>query len=98
MLNSQPYPTWNGISFSAAVSFLGTVATLGSIYAAKNGLAQLKWIWFTKQPRRLADVVTFTNAPGGLWGALELLYNLRARYGVLTPITYSLPGVGWGSR
>ncbi|OIW24869.1 hypothetical protein CONLIGDRAFT_583766 [Coniochaeta ligniaria NRRL 30616] len=70
--DGQPVPKWP-FTLNFVVSLLGTVASAATLFGANSGIAQLKWAFFSKRPRKLVDLSTFQNARGGPAGAVELL-------------------------
>lgn len=56
----------------------------------KQAIGQLKWKWFLA-PKALIDFETFDLASRGPWGALLLIFRVKARYvaGQLDLITHA---------
>lgn len=77
--NEQQLPSWDGVSLNSLVSWLTTAAGICMGYVAGTSIAQLKWVWFAQEARKMEDMRLF-NAAGGVAGALELLLKLRVRY------------------
>ncbi|KAL5084231.1 hypothetical protein Trisim1_012225 [Trichoderma cf. simile WF8] len=61
------------ISPTAVISFLATLAKSSFMLAITEILGQLKWLHFSGQPRRLADLSVFDRASRGPWGGFVLI-------------------------
>ncbi|KAK4079076.1 hypothetical protein Trihar35433_181 [Trichoderma harzianum] len=61
------------ISPTAVISFLATLAKASFMLAITEILGQLKWLHFSGQPRRLADLSVFDRASRGPWGGFVLI-------------------------
>ncbi|QYS92594.1 hypothetical protein H0G86_000005 [Trichoderma simmonsii] len=61
------------ISPTAVISFLATLAKASFMLAITEILGQLKWLHFSGQPRRLADLSVFDRASRGPWGGFVLV-------------------------
>ena len=85
--NAQKLPSWNGVSINSLVSWLTTVAGICMGYVAGMSIAQLKWVWFAQEARKMEDMKLF-NGAGGVVGALELLLKLRVRCVDCQPFLY----------
>lgn len=80
LYDGNQIPMWGPITLNALISVLSTLASICVLYAANNGISQLKWIWFAEKKQRLADLRTFDKASRGPKGALELLVKINIRF------------------
>ncbi|KAJ5169771.1 uncharacterized protein N7500_002554 [Penicillium coprophilum] len=78
--NHQAQPTWKYVSLNSAVAWLSTISKGCVLFAASEGLGQLKWQWFTEQKRPISDLRTFDGASRGLYGSGELIWSLRMKH------------------
>jgi hypothetical protein len=58
---------------NTVVSALSTLSKASMMMAVGQGLGQLKWAYFSREPRRLTDFGIFDNASKGPMGSVELL-------------------------
>jgi hypothetical protein len=74
-------PGWPfNITLNTFLALFTTIANTGLIVAVLEALSQLKWIWFMKVKRPLADFQTYDEAcRGGVVSGFKLLCTLRAR-------------------
>lgn len=77
--DNRQRPAWR-ISLNAVVSILSAVVTAGAVYSVTHGVSQLKWTWLSEKERKLADIQTFDSGSRGAFGAIALVFYLRARY------------------
>jgi hypothetical protein len=75
-------PSWS-ISINAVVSILSGVVSVGALYSVTHAVNQLKWVWFSEQERKLADIQIFDDGSRGVAGAMALVCHLRAQYAIL---------------
>jgi hypothetical protein len=68
MLN---WPT--GITLNALIAVLAAIANAGIAFPLQQGLSQLKWITFQREPRPLTDMEHFDDASRGVFGSAKLL-------------------------
>ena len=68
--DGQRIPEWP-LTINVVLSLIGNVGFAGTMFGIHSVVAQLKWIWFTKSPRPLADLAKFQNA-GGPLGIIQL--------------------------
>ncbi|KAJ4246011.1 hypothetical protein NW762_013755 [Fusarium torreyae] len=71
-------PNW-GITLNTIVAIMINLAVATSISAVVECVSQLKWLWFSEQPRSLADIQIFDEASRGLFGSLKLIWGIRQR-------------------
>jgi hypothetical protein len=72
------------VSLNTLVAFLTTLCRAAFVVPVVQGLAQLKWNWFARGDKPLADLQVFEDAGRGLpLGALKLLVMARGRCVVL---------------
>ena len=71
-------PEWK-ISLNAVVSILSAIVTAGALYNVTHGVSQLKWAWVSEKDRKLVDIQAFDSGSRGGFGAIALLFHLRAR-------------------
>lgn len=75
-LPNWPYHT----TLNTFLALFTTIANTGLIVTVLEALSQLKWIWFMKVKRPLADSQTYDEAcRGGVVSGFKLLCTLRAR-------------------
>lgn len=77
--DGNPPPQWPlGITLNTLTAFLTSFAKVAFTLPILEGLAQLKWIWFTgSDARPLADFALFENATRGPWGCIKLFFRFR---------------------
>jgi hypothetical protein len=77
--DGRPPPQWAlGITLNTLLAFLTSFAKVAFTLPIVEGLAQLKWIWFTSPAAKpLADFAVFENATRGPWGCIKLLFRFR---------------------
>lgn len=79
--HGKPLPTYPlGITFNAAVAIFSTILKTTMLYCAAEAISQSKWIWFYRQPQRLADMEMYDQASRGPWGSLVMIARIRWRY------------------
>ncbi|KAK4669885.1 uncharacterized protein QC763_206930 [Podospora pseudopauciseta] len=93
--DNQLAPDWP-VTLNFVLSLLGNVGFAGTIFGVQATIAQLKWIWFAKRPRPLADLVGFQKARGGVIGVAQLLWTAGAEFVVITASLALLFGMFWG--
>ncbi|KAJ5378467.1 hypothetical protein N7509_011586 [Penicillium cosmopolitanum] len=79
-LNNTPEPKWKYMSLNSLISWLSTVSKGCLISAISGVLGQLKWTWFKQASRPLPDLRQFDTASRGFYGAIQLIWRLRARH------------------
>ncbi|KAL8785501.1 MAG: hypothetical protein Q9213_003327 [Squamulea squamosa] len=75
-------PDWPSVfTINSVISFLSTISKLSIVAAVSAAVSQCKWLWYRQaEPRRLQDLQLFDDASRGPWGAIQLLFSLRARH------------------
>ena len=70
--------TWKAaLRPNTVVSALSTLSKASMMMVVGQGLGQLKWTYFQRQPRRLMDFDIFDSASKGPLGSAELLYHIN---------------------
>jgi len=77
--DGRQIPNWP-VTLNFVLSVLGNIGFASSMFGIHATIAQLKWIWFAKSPRSLADFGVFQKARGGAVGIFQLLYTTGAQY------------------
>ncbi|KAK0730392.1 hypothetical protein B0H67DRAFT_30559 [Lasiosphaeris hirsuta] len=91
--DGQGLPGWPlGISLNTLIAFLEAICRVALITPLTEGLAQLKWNWFARGERILADFGIFDDAVRGPVGNAKLIYGRRGRYDHSLPNTSVLAG------
>ncbi|KAF2720316.1 hypothetical protein K431DRAFT_321182 [Polychaeton citri CBS 116435] len=71
-------PDWPlGITLSALIALLATVANANLAATLQSGISQLKWIRFKAGRAPLSDMEAFDEASRGVWGSMKLLVLAR---------------------
>lgn len=80
--DGSPLPSWPSIfTINSVVSFLSAIGKLCIVSAVSSAINQCKWLWYRQgSSRPLQDLQIFSDAGGGPWGAMQLLFTLRARH------------------
>lgn len=83
--DQQLVPQWNlprntTITLNTVVSILSTVIRGSLLLPIAECISQLKWSWYSKKQRPLADFAAFDSASRGSWGGAQLLWRLRFWY------------------
>ena len=67
-----------GITLNTLLAFLVSLARIAFMYPIIEGLAQLKWVWFSSsRPKPLVDFQLFDDASRGPLGCAKLLFRLK---------------------
>jgi hypothetical protein len=67
-------PNWpTGITLNTLIAVLAAIANAGIASPLQQGLSQLKWITFQREPRPLTDMEHFDDASRGVFGSAKLL-------------------------
>lgn len=78
--DGQGLPGWPlGISLNTLIAFLEAICRVALIAPLTEGLAQLKWNWFARGERTLADFNVFDDAVRGPVGNAKLIYKRKGR-------------------
>ncbi|KAI0444190.1 hypothetical protein F4803DRAFT_512327 [Xylaria telfairii] len=73
-------PRWPlGITLNALVSIIVVLLKGAVSLVLANGISQLKWQWFSQQPRPLIDMEQFDSASRGPWGSFLFLFRTGTR-------------------
>lgn len=76
----KPQPSWRYMSLNSLISWLSTIFRAGIVISTSEALGQLKWIWFAqKRQRPVQELRVYDSASRGPYGAMELIWALRAR-------------------
>lgn len=71
---------FNGaLTLNTIVAILSTASKAALLYPVTECISQLKWIWFSKDYRRLSDMSTFDNASRGIIGGFTLAWDTKLR-------------------
>ncbi|KAI2624404.1 hypothetical protein GGR54DRAFT_575637 [Hypoxylon sp. NC1633] len=71
---------FNGaLTLNTIVAILSTGSKAALLYPVAECISQLKWIWFSKDYRKLSDMSTFDNASRGIIGGFALAWDTRLR-------------------
>ncbi|KAI9375755.1 hypothetical protein BJX61DRAFT_78033 [Aspergillus egyptiacus] len=69
------------MSLNSLISWLSTIFRACIIVSTSEALGQLKWVWFAQeQARPVHELRVYDSASRGLYGAMELIWALRARH------------------
>lgn len=74
-LASWPLP----ITLNTLVAFLVSICHAALLFPVLEGLGQLKWNWFVRQDRSLADFQAYEDARRGPVGAVRLAFVTKGR-------------------
>jgi len=69
-----------GVTLNTLVAFLAAIAQAALVVPVTEGLAQMKWNWFARQARPLADMQNFEDASRGPYGSVKLLWTTKGRF------------------
>ncbi|KAF2748282.1 hypothetical protein M011DRAFT_400847 [Sporormia fimetaria CBS 119925] len=73
----KPLPKWPlGLTLNAYIAVLAKVASIALVLPTTEAIGQLKWSWFTGDPKEMWDFEIFDDASRGPWGAFMLLMLL----------------------
>jgi Protein of unknown function (DUF3176) len=76
--NGKAVPHWKmGLTLNSFVSVLSGFGRAALLVPTAEALGQLKWNWFTKQPRRMMDFELLDSASRGPWGSFVLLARTK---------------------
>jgi uncharacterized membrane protein len=73
------------ITINAIISIFATTYSSGLMIPVAACMSQLKWVWF-QQGRPLADYQAFESAARGPAGSVVLLWTLRFRFVMTSPL------------
>ena len=76
------------ITLNTLVSILSSLGKAALLHSVAECVSQLKWMWYLKYDRPLADLDIFDRASRGPWGGLKLLWRINVRYASLFPTHY----------
>ncbi|KAK3936861.1 hypothetical protein QBC46DRAFT_394072 [Diplogelasinospora grovesii] len=78
MFDGQHPPRWlGGLSLNTLLALLTSLAQIAYLVPVTEGLGQLRWLWFLRQPRSLADFDAIGNASRGPYGSLKLAFAFK---------------------
>ena len=78
IIQDKPLDHWRfPIQPNSMVSIFSTLSNFALLLGVREGLSQLKWIYFQKKRHRLFDLQIFDDASRGPIGSLRLLWMLR---------------------
>ncbi|KAI1359678.1 hypothetical protein F5Y08DRAFT_332151 [Xylaria arbuscula] len=73
----EPIPEWPiHLTINALIGIFTVLIKTGLALLLSEGISQLKWQWFTKQPRCLTDIDDFDDASRGPLGSFLFLFKL----------------------
>ncbi|KAI8632610.1 hypothetical protein F5Y19DRAFT_325574 [Xylariaceae sp. FL1651] len=75
---------------NSVIAVLTTISKTALLVPAASCISQLKWRYFSGQPRRLTDLQLFDAASRGPWGSLALLFRLSNPIKAMTVIGFAL--------
>lgn len=77
-VQDKPLDHWRfSIQPNSMVSIFSTLSNFALLLGVREGLSQLKWIYFQKKRHRLFDLQIFDDASRGPIGSLRLLWMLK---------------------
>lgn len=81
VINDKPRSFWaiRRITPNTFLSLFVTMSKSMMLLTVAEGISQLKWTYFQKSERRLADFQVFDDASRGPLGALKVFWSLKAR-------------------
>lgn len=78
--SGRPLDEWSApVKINTAIALFSTLSKSSLLLAVSACIGQLKWQYFTRQPRKLADLQSFDEASRGPWGACDLIFRSRGR-------------------
>ncbi|KAK0507926.1 hypothetical protein JMJ35_009815 [Cladonia borealis] len=82
IFDSSSLPDWPSVfTINSTISFFAVITKLAITSALGASISQSKWLWYRQEePRPLKDLQLFEDASRGPWGALALLFSIRARH------------------
>ncbi|KAJ3478882.1 hypothetical protein NLG97_g8459 [Lecanicillium saksenae] len=63
------------ISINAIVAIFSALFKGSLAMPVTEGISQLKWLWFARQPRNLVDMEVYDKASRGVWGAVLMIFK-----------------------
>lgn len=70
----------NHSQINSTISFFAVITKIAITSAIGNLISQSKWLWYRQdEPHSLKDLQLFEDASRGPWGAVALLFSIRAR-------------------
>ena len=80
-MDGKPRDHWTlrFVTPNALIAVFSTIAKSSMLMAVAGGIGQLKWVYFQKRPRRLAELQTFEDASHGPLGSFRLMMSIRCR-------------------
>ncbi|CEJ81588.1 hypothetical protein VHEMI01708 [[Torrubiella] hemipterigena] len=74
--NGRDTSDWKApFSLNTVVSIFSTIFKGTLALPIAGAMGQLKWIWFSKRPRSLADLSIYEKGGSGAWGPVMLLFR-----------------------
>ena len=77
--DGHPQFSFHGVTLNAVVAVLAACVRLGFAIPVSEGLAQWKWLWFSRKIRPLGDFDTLDDASRGTRGSFLLLWETKSR-------------------
>jgi hypothetical protein len=76
----RPLPEWPyHLTVNTLIAIYVVILKAALLLVTAQGIGQLKWRWFERE-RPLIHLADFDDASRGVWGSLNLLWMLKARY------------------
>ncbi|KAH9896178.1 hypothetical protein F4778DRAFT_745371 [Xylariomycetidae sp. FL2044] len=69
----------SSLTLNTIVAILSTGSKAALLYPVAECISQLKWIWFSKDYRKLSHMSTFDSASRGIVGGFELAWETRLK-------------------
>ncbi|KAJ3493934.1 hypothetical protein NLG97_g4409 [Lecanicillium saksenae] len=63
------------ISINAVIAILSALFKGTLAIPVTEGISQLKWLWFSHQPRHLVDMDLYDKASRGAWGSVLMIFK-----------------------
>ncbi|CAG8935855.1 unnamed protein product [Penicillium salamii] len=95
-MNNKPLSEWVTFpSLNASISILTSTCTALFMFSVSEFIGQYKWVYFKKEPRRLADFEKFDKASRGAWGSLKVISTMTPSLvtvgAIITLMRYAFP-------
>lgn len=85
--DTKPVPQWSlaitsrpthlTISLNAFVSLFATLSKAMMLVPLAESIGQLKWLWFERKHRPIADLQDYDAASRGIRGSLRFMFTIR---------------------
>ncbi|KAL4907812.1 hypothetical protein BDW74DRAFT_175595 [Aspergillus multicolor] len=78
--NHKPQPDWGFLSLNFLIAIVSVTTKATTTLASSESIGQLKWSWLADAFRQIKMLRTFDEASRGVYGSIQLIWQLRGRH------------------